>query len=74
MLITKYEHISTSIPKIGYDIILKLQERPYEPSQLYLELNRKISLPKFHDTLTFLYITKIIHIEVNQLRLVNEIE
>ena len=74
MIISKYENISYSLPKVGYDILLKLQDRPYEPFELYSALERKVGLNKFFDILTFLYITEIIYYDFHQLRLVNEIK
>jgi len=73
MLINKYENIYCSLPKIAYDIILKLEKRPYKPIDLYFAFNKKIGINKFYDVLTFLFITDIIKLEMNHLRLVNEV-
>ncbi|MBK7105533.1 MAG: hypothetical protein IPH62_09635 [Ignavibacteriae bacterium] len=73
MIISKYENISNSLPKIGYDIILKLQDRPFEPFELYSTLERRVGINKFFDILTFLYMTEIIYYDSYQLRLVHEI-
>lgn len=73
MLINKYENIYCSLPKISYDIILKLEKRPYKPIELYFAINKKIGINKFYDILTFLYVADIVKLEMNHLRLVNEV-
>jgi len=58
----EYEDLNTCLIILGSDIIRLLKKKKFNGQDLFIELNKQkeVSLEKFHDTLTFLWLVDAI--------------
>lgn len=70
---TKHENLHKSTIVLGADIIKTLKKREYNVEDLFQELKRAfkkdISLNRYHNTLTFLWLTDVIELSDYNLKL-----
>lgn len=73
---TKHENLKNSTIILGADIIKSLKKREYNVEDLFQELKkvfgRDLSLSKYYNTLTFLWLTDIIELDEFKLKLRNK--
>jgi hypothetical protein len=70
--LNKYEDISHNTFVIGAKIIEKLKSGEQEINTLYFQFQELISITKYFDVLTFLFITGIIYSDGNKIHLIDE--
>ncbi len=69
---TKHEFLDTNVIVLGADILFFLKKRSYNMEDLFqsIKKNKDLSLDKFYDVLTFLWLCNYITVVNEQINLI----